>query len=453
MVDGTLPIEQRDRPLGYLFLDFNSYFASIEEQERPEIRGMPIAVAPLRVDTTCCISANYEARKYGIKCGTMIREAKRVCPDLQVVSSDHSIYEAYHRRIKDVVQAVLPIHENPYIDEMSFRLIGEERTPDRARELAERIKEAIWEKVGRCLSCSIGIAPNQFLAKVATELHKPNGLVVLEAADLPGRLLELKLTDFPGINRRMQARLNAQGIFTAEEMCAASRYAITRAFGSIVGERWWYLLRGMDMPMATNPRGSFSHSHVLPPDLRTDEGTRTVLIRLLYKAAMRLRAENLWTEGLSFGVVGMRKSWEAYVPLPPLQDSTSLAEALAREWPHRDFEGPLKVWTALTHLKPREGVTPSLFDERKGNIVQMSQAIDRMNARFGKLKVYPAAIHRARDTAEERIAFGKKELLNEGVRGEEGWRATFGKLGIDDEPVFETEYRSRFEDDYWWARA
>lgn len=452
MVDGTLPIEQRNRPLSYLFLDFNSYFASIEEQERPEIRGKPIAVAPMNVDSTCCISANYEARKYGIKCGTMIREAKQMCPELQVVSSDHSIYEAYHRRIKDVVQTILPIHENPYIDEMSFRLLGVERTPEVARDLAHRIKQVIWDRVGDAICCSIGVAPNQFLAKVATELEKPDGLVVIEASDLPHRLLELKLTDFPGINRRMQARLNAQGIVTTEAMCAASRYEMTRAFGSIVGERWWYLLRGMDMPMATHPRGSFSHSHVLPPDLRTDEGTRTVLIRLLYKAAMRLRSESLWTEGLSFGVVGIRKSWETYVPLPPLQDSTSLAEALEAEWPKRSFDSPIKVWTALTHLKPTQGVTPSLFDERKGNIVEMSEAIDRMNARFGKLKVYPAAIHRARDTAEERIAFGKKELLNEGVRGKEGWRGTFNKLGVNDVPLLESEYRSRLEDDYWWAR-
>ena len=300
------------------------------------------------------------------------------------------------------------------------------------------------------MRCSIGIAPNPFLAKVAAEMKKPDGLVTIQAHDLPQCLYGLRLTDFAGINRRMQSRLNAQGVLTTEAMCAATRYELTRAFGSILGERLWYLLRGIDLRPEQHSRGSYSHSHVLPPEFRTDEGCRIVLTRLLYKAAMRLRADDYWTEGLAFGVSGMRKSWDAYVPLPPTQDSTTLAEALVREWPRRDFERPLKVWTALTNLKTTAGMTPSLFDERKGDIIEMSRAIDRMNARFGKLKVYPAAIHRARNTAEERIAFGKKELLNEGVPGEEAWRKTFEKLTANDDPVLETTVVP--EDEFWWGR-
>ncbi len=445
MVDGTLPIEQRERPLRYLFLDFNSYFASIEQQENPALRGKPVAVAPVDAETTCCIAASYEARAYGVKCGTMIGDARRMCPGLVVVRGDHAVYAAYHERIEKVVQEILPIDEKLSIDEMSFRLLGTERTPAVAMEIAREMKRRIRERVGVAITCSIGIAPNPFLAKVATELQKPDGLVVIMAGELPQRLYGLKLTDFPGINRRMNARLNASGILTTEAMCAASRFELTRAFGSIVGERWWYLLRGVDLKQEKHSRGSFSHSHVLPPGLRTEEGSRTVLIRLLYKAAMRLRAEGLWTEGLSFGVSSFGKSWDAYVPLPPTQDSTTLAEALNKEWVHRDFEGPRKVWCVLTHLKPAEAVTPSLFDERKGDVVAMSQAIDRMNARFGKLKVYPAPIHGVRDTAEERIAFGKTKLLSEGA-GDDRWTSMVERLMEGDPPALpETEYEKTEE--------
>lgn len=408
-----------------------------------------MAVAPVDAETTSCIAASYEARRYGVKCGTMIRDARRMCPDLTVVQGDHALYAAYHKRIEEVVQSLLPIEEKHSIDEMSFNLLGTERTPEVAREIALELKRRIHERVGEAINCSIGIAPNPFLAKVATELEKPDGLVILQAHDLPTRLLGLKLTDFAGINRRMQARLNAHGIMTTAQMYAASKYELSRAFGSIVGERWWYLLRGIDLRPEKHSRASFSHSHVLPPRLRTPEGCRTVLVRLIYKAAMRLRKEGLWTEGIAFGVSGFGRSWDSHVALPPTQDSGTLADALNSEWAGRDFVNPRKVWTVLYDLKPTEGVTPSLFDERKGSVVELSQAVDRMNARFGKLKVYPATIHGARDTAEERIAFQKTELLSEG-HGDDRWTAMLSRLMAGDEPVLQSELAK--EDDYWWAR-
>ena len=448
MVDAQLPVERRPRPLRTLFLDFNSYFASIEQQEAPALRGKPVAVAPVDAETTCCISSSYEARQYGIKCGTQIGEARRMCPGLIVVKGDHGVYQAYHDRIDSVVQRLLPIEEKLSIDEMSFRLLGSERTPAVAVELAIEMKRLIREGVGEAITCSIGIAPNPFLAKVATELQKPDGLVVITAHDLPHRLYGLKLTDFPGISRRMQARLNARSIFTTEAMCAASRYELTRAFGSIVGERWWYLLRGVDLRAEKHSRGTFSHSHVLPPELRTEEGCRTVLIRLIYKAAMRLRAEGLWAGGISFGVSGIVQSWDASVPLSPTQDSRALTDALMAEWPRRSYVRPIKVWMVLTDLKPTEGVTPSLFDERKGDVVELGRTIDRMNHRFGKLKVYPAPIHRVRDTAEERIAFQKTRLLVEG-KDDDRAKATFARLMAVDPPLVETTVGA--EEEAWWG--
>ena len=447
MVDVRLPIENRARPLRTLFLDFNSYFASVEQQENPSLRGKPIAVSPVDAETTCCIAASYEAREYGIKCGTPIGEARRMCPGLIIVRGDHTTYAAYHARIQEVVQDVLPIEEVLSIDEMSFRLLGTERTPAVAREIAWEMKRMIRERVGIAMTCSIGIAPNPFLAKVATELQKPDGLVIITEGDLPQRLYGLKLTDFPGISRRMQARLNAQGILTTEGMCAATRYEMTRAFGSIVGERWWYLLRGVDLRQEKRSRGSFSQSHVLPPDLRTEEGSRSVLIRLLYKAAMRLRSEDLWTGGIAFGVSGIERSWEATAPLSPTQDSRALVDALMVEWPRRTFVRPIKVWCLLSGLQPTETVTPSLFDEAKGDVPELGRAVDRMNSRFGKLKVYPAPIHGVRDTAEERIAFGKTKLLVEGA--DDRSKETFERLMADDVPRVETTVGS--EEDAWWG--
>lgn len=413
MVDVVLPFEARARPLRYLFLDLNSYFASVEQQERPELRGRPVAVVPVMADSSFVIAASYEAKAFGVKCGVRIGEAKRMCPGIDIVMCRPQVYMAYHNRVVDVVNEVLPVEEVRSVDEMYFRLLGEETHPERATQLAQQLKKIIRDKVGSHMGCSIGIAPNVFLAKVGTEMQKPDGLVVLEHTDLPGKLYKLKLTDFAGINRRMSARLNAAGIFTVEQMCAADRHKLTTAFGSVMGERWYYLLRGHDLPHETTDRRTLSQSHVLPPELRTDQGSREVMLRLLQKASMRLRKEGLWTTCMDVSVTGVRKSWSAKAKLPPTQDSMTFNEAFLDLWKGRDFVGPKMVAICFSDLRQAEEVTPSLFDatvERSA----LSHAVDGLNMKFGKNRVYIAGMEHAKDAAEERIAFQKTWLLQEG---------------------------------------
>ena len=402
-----------ERPLRVLFLDLNSYFASVEQQEHPELRGKPIAVVPVMADTSFVIAASYEAKKFGIKTGTQIGDAKVMCPDLLLIDADHTHYVAYHDKIVNVAESVLPVAKVCSIDEMYFRLIGEERLPEKAVELATRMKKAIREKVGECLTSSIGIAPNTFLAKVASDMQKPDGLTVLQATDLPERLHDLKLTDFAGINKRMQVRLNAAGIFTSEQMCAASRQELAAAFGSVVGDRWWFLLRGYEVEHETKNRKSLSHSHVLPPRDRTDEGCREVLLRLMHKAAARLRSENLWTRSMDVHVGGFKKSWTARLRLPPTQDSVTMTEYLLEAWERRDFLSPRMVGVTFHDLMAEDSVTPSLFDAsvQRG---RFSQAVDKINMKFGKNKVHLAAMEHAQNSAPERIAFNKTWLFSEG---------------------------------------
>ncbi len=413
MVDESLPFEHRARPLRYLFLDLNSYFASVEQQDRPELRSKPVAVCPVMTDSSFVIAASYEAKKFGVKTGTMIGDARRMCPDILLVDGRHQLYSHYHRWIKQTVENVLPIDEVCSIDEMRFRLLGDEREPAAAREIALKLKATIAREVGECMTSSIGIAPNPFLAKLGTELQKPNGLVVIEAQDLPHKLHDLKLTDFTGINRRMEARLNAAGIFTAEQLCGAGRHRLHEAFGSIVGERWYYLLRGFDLPSEKSRQKSLGHSHVLPPDLRTDGGCKEVLLRLLGKASARLRGEGFWTKQMAVTVKGKQKTWRAFTNLPPTQDSVTMTDHFLKLWETRDFVSPMAVGVTFTELCPEEEVTPSLFDETVSRS-KFSHALDRMNKKFGKHSVYLAGIDHAKDTASEKIAFGKTELFSEG---------------------------------------
>ena len=175
MVDVHLPIELRERPLRYLFLDLNSYFASVEQQEHPELRGKPVAVVPVEADTSFVIAASYEAKKHGVKTLTQIGEAKRLCPELICVMGDHSMYAHYHKRVIEVAEKVLPVDAVCSIDEMRFKLLKTESPPEIAREIAVKMKKTIREEAGECLTCSIGIAPNAFLAKIGTELQNRTG--------------------------------------------------------------------------------------------------------------------------------------------------------------------------------------------------------------------------------------------------------------------------------------
>jgi DNA polymerase-4 len=420
----SLPIESRDdRPLRYLFLDLNSYFASVEQQEQPELRGKPIAVVPVMADTSFVIAASYEAKRQGVKTVMQIGEAKRLCPELILVNAHHTLYMGYHNAVIDAVESVLPVDQVCSIDEMRIKLLRTESTPERATHFAKKLKQAIYKKVGECLTCSIGIAPNSFLAKVGTELQKPNGLVVIEAKDIPGKLLELKLTDFPGINKRMQVRLNAAGIFTTADMFDADRQKMREAFGSIVGERWWYLLRGYEMDLETRNRKSLGHSHVLPPDFRTEPGCREVLLRLLQKASARLRSNNLWTSGMVVYVGGFKRSWEQRIKLPPTQDTVTLNEFFLKAWEGRDFDSPRSVGVTFYDLMPAEEVTPSLFDKTQDRAL-LNRAVDDINQRYGKNTIFLAGMEKSKDTAEEKIAFNKTWLFSEG-KGDNEWVDTF----------------------------
>src|SRR5580698_757651 len=189
--------------VNWLFLDLNSYFASVEQEVRPELRNRPVAVVPSLVNTTCCIAASYEAKDRGVKTGTMVKEARELCPEIVFVEGRHELYTEYHHKIIEAVWSCIPVTAVLSVDEMACRLIGRERPLLAAINLARRIKDAIRKQVGSTLRCSIGLAPNRYLAKIGTDMEKPDGLVVLTKDVLKEALPSLQLRDLPGVGPRM----------------------------------------------------------------------------------------------------------------------------------------------------------------------------------------------------------------------------------------------------------
>jgi DNA polymerase-4 len=390
--------EPMDAPhdLSWLFLDLNSYFASVEQQDRPELRGRPVAVVPMDTDHTCAIAASYEAKAYGIKTGTIIADAKRMCPKLVCVMARHDIYVDYHNRVLDEVIRHVPINKVWSIDELSSRLPPRLRNREAAVAVAQRLKAGLRKNVGEHIRCSIGIAPGGFLAKVATDMQKPDGLVVLEPHELPGRLLDLRLTDLPGINVRMEKRLRDAGITTVRQFWDISPRHARAVWGSVAGERFWYNLHGYHVPEQATKSSMIGHSRMLDPELRRPEATRLVARRLTTKAAARLRRKEFFATCFHLSVRtadGMQR-WAGEKRLPPAQDNFAFLRALDELWGAMMRElRPVrlkKVSVTLYGLQRAGEITPDLFDRvspahRKTQIrnEKLTAAMDALNGKFG----------------------------------------------------------------------
>ena len=395
-------------PLRWLYLDLNSYFASVEQQLDPALRGRPVAVAPVHTDSTSAIAASYEAKAFGIKTGTPIWEAKAKCRDLIVVPARHGEYVRFHHRIIAEVSAHVPVTAVCSIDEVACRLCDNENSVDGVRALARRIKAGIAANVGSELRSSIGVAPNRLLAKMAADMEKPDGLTVLDAACLDARLRGLVPGDIPGVGRNMERRLAAAGVVTMARILDLDPREARSVWGNVWGERLHWLLKGADLPERETQRRTIGHSHVLGPDKRHPDRARLVARRLLMKTATRLRRMECRTGFVVLTVKGEKGDavaadgtrplgtrWSHGQKLVAAQDSFTLLSVLDDLWTRMRAEVAEQRYrqisvtfleltvaseTQLALFDSGPAVTPPTVARR----LALSTAIDRMNARFGR---------------------------------------------------------------------
>jgi len=417
----------QDSSLNWLFVDLNSYFASCEQEARPELRGRPVGVVPMMADTTCCIAASYEAKAFGVRTGTIVADAKRLCPDIVLVEARHELYTEFHHRIVEAVESCVPVTAVCSIDEMACRLIGRERPLLAAIDLGMRVKRTIRERVGTMLRSSVGLATNRYLAKIASDMEKPDGLVALPLDLLPEALHQLTLRDLPGIGARTEKRLNEKGLHTMDQLLALDCEQAGEIWGSVWGQRLWHWLRGEDFEMAElEHQKSISHSHVLAPDMRTPEKAWAVAHKLLHKAAMRLRAQGLWASniGLAIGFAVPRsentpvsrfgvpaRGWRSEIKLHECQDNQTLIAVLRRLWESQpageQYQHPYFVGVQLNNLVPDRLHTLALFDglEEEQTRTRLLATMDQLNDKYGMSTLAPAAMLTAYKAAPTRIAF------------------------------------------------
>jgi DNA polymerase IV len=405
------------------FVDFNSFFASVEQQLDVSLRGRPVGVVPVMAETSCCIAASVEAKKFGVKTGTGVRDARKMCPGIVFIHAQHEKYVAVHEKAVIAVDRILPVKQVMSIDEMECELPLRFQTREHAIRLAALVKQEIVDTVGDQLLVSIGVAPNTMLAKLASDMMKPDGLVIIEQHEIPEKLLHLKLQDITGVGRRMLVRLNECGIHSMQDLYAAPRDLLHTAWGGLAGDDMYDKLRGVAYgPRKTESR-SLGHSHMLPPIMRNPHDALAVLNRLTQKAAMRLRKQGFYATAFSVSVRGGHGYSEQggghrEARMGETQDTATLLHTLDLLW-HSGLHllmHPKAVGMVLHGLVLASQHTPGLFDAPsqesdakapKRERTKLLSALDSINRRYGKNALYYATAHGALDHAPMRIAFNR----------------------------------------------
>lgn len=374
-----------------LYLDFEGFFASVEQQARPALRGKPIGIVPFEgVVTTCVIAASREAKRYGVKNVMNVAEAKRICPDLVLVPQTPDLYRRAHNTLLAEIGAVLPIDAVKSIDELTCRLDTAQRHDP--EKLSAQIKDRIARYVGPFITCSIGFAPNRHLAKIAGKQDKPNGTTIWHPSHLPNALHPLPFDDIPGIGSRMEKRLFANGIYDMEALLRLEPKHMRKIWRNVSGERLWYALHGYDIQAGKSERGMFGHGRVLPPEMRSMDKAFTIARMLLVKAARRMRNAGYYASRLMVWCQGFEKGFGDQQKLPVVSDD------------HACLTGLRTIWTRLDMIAPRNfkivrvGVTLadlSLADQRQLDMLldddverrreeRLSKAIDHLNRKYSK---------------------------------------------------------------------
>lgn len=274
-----------------LYIDMNGFFASVEQHEHPALRGKPVAITAIDANSGSCVACSYEAKAFGIKTGTPVWEAKRLCPGITFLPSRHRLYVRYNLRISNILDEMAEVERIRSIDEFQIRLSGLQSEQAGAFELVRQMKARVANEIGSSIRFSAGLGPNPLLAKIAGKIHKPDGCEWLSPRNMPDRIAHLKLDDLPGISKGIKAKLFAARVYDIPALYALDPRHARMIWRSVEGERFVRALQGADIPIVETQRHGYGNSKVLSPENRPVPKAYLVGRWLVEKSATRLRRD------------------------------------------------------------------------------------------------------------------------------------------------------------------
>lgn len=405
-----------------MYVDMNSFFASCEQQNNPELRRRPIGVTAGEQYYAVIIAPSIEAKKFGVKTGMRLNEARQLCPQIIGVPASPVYYREVHIRIMNVLRRYCNEVIPKSIDEAAMHLTSYRMVYPDMKALAMTIKRDLREEAGACITCSIGIAPNAFLAKLATDFQKPDGLVEITHENLDHYLAQISLTDMPGIGRRNERRLQLIGIGSPLQMRHASQSLLRKAFGGITGYYWHCRLNfgEVDLHMDESYR-SMSATRMVSPEGRTPERLDALLISLCTKLEQRLVKSGKFCTKVSFFVRYRNlTNWDMSARFnDPVQDATEIRHYIrqhmqaferSRRCSALMNEGVKQMGVVLTDFVAAYDVQYGLFDNRMKQD-QLRQVLYGIKERWGKYSVRKAGEMVEKSRMKDAIGFGSVKDL------------------------------------------
>jgi DNA polymerase-4 len=380
-------------PRVILHLDMNAFFASVEQQTDPALRGKPIAV--IGTGRTVVTTASYEARAFGVKTGMNTWQARQVCPQITFVVGDNRKYTDTSTRIVAMMRDYTPLVEVFSIDEAFLDVTASLSLFGSAERIAYLLKARIRHEFG--LTCSIGIAPNKLLAKLASEMQKPDGLTIIAPERVDAVLERMPVKELCGIGAQVARQLADFGIFTCGQLGRFPVATLTRRFG-INGERLSRMGRGIDPSPVIPPEEeaavkSVGHSMTLAHDVTGREALRKYLLQLAEMVGRRARRYGVSGKTVhltlrydDFTTVGRQqtRSVPTNQSAALYRDALAILDSLALDRPVR------LLGVRITNLVHHGNQVPLFEQERRAALA--TAAMDEANRRFGAFAVTYASV-------------------------------------------------------------
>lgn len=404
-----------DLPLNYnepsaMHIDINSFFASVEQQANPLLRGRPIAVAAYATSNGCILSPSVEAKRLGIKTGMSVREGRLLSQDLVVLTQDATKYRDVHAKLMQLFSEYTSRVKPRSIDEAVLDFSHINPREKELEDIAKEIKRRIRAEIGDWLLCSIGIGTNRFLAKTAAGMRKPDGLTVVTARNLLQVYSMLGLTDLPGINKRYEARLNAAGIFTTLEFLYAPLNKLRdQVFKSVNGYHWYLRLRGWEPDAIDFNRRSFGQVYTLPRATTDTYELSRIIMKLCEKMGRRLRRSGNVAHAIHVAVVYRdRMHWHRGMSVKnSLYTTQELYRHTLLVLNHQPERKPIaRIGVSCSSLEPQTATQLDLFDDNRVRDLAVTRAADEINDRYGEFVITPALMLGLHDKVTDVIGFG-----------------------------------------------
>lgn len=405
-----LPFNQKGPTI--LYLDLNSCFATIEQQANPLLRGKPIVVAAYTTPNGCILAPSIEAKRLGIKLGMRVWEGKKHCSDLVVLPPDPWKYRFVNQKLRVLLSTYTPKLTVKSIDEMVLDFTGTQVHQLNMEDIAREVKQRIKQEIGDWLTVSIGIAPNRYLAKVASSFQKPDGLTTITHTTVRSIFSQLHLEDLCGIKRRNRIRLNMAGIFTPLQLLDADIAMLKRTFRSVVAFYWHARLRGWEIDAVDFGRKSYGQSYALPQATSEEKELLPLLCKLIEKMGARMRKGAYASRGIHVACVFRDGSfWHTSHtfrdPAFTSQDLYTRAWKLFSCRPHRSVSN---LSVACFGLVEKPLAQPSLF-EQENRWRAVTQAVDYINEQWGEFVIAPARMMGLEGKVLDRISYGNIQDL------------------------------------------